>query len=596
MASAMSPDASLRESVSRYFRHLPQRRRRQGVFVIGAMLVGALAEAATLGALLPFLAIIGNPNAINDYPLLADVARFLGFDPGGGYLVPAAVIFSIMAILAGAVRLSLAWVTQSYVYRLGFDLSVRVYTRTLYQPYAAHVRQNTSEVIAGINKVQLVISNMIMPIMQGTTAAIIALVILSALMAIDPVAATVAGLGLGSIYVWVGVATKRQLRGNSHVVAATQTQRVQTIQEGLGGIRDVIVDQAQPIYLAKYSKLDRALRDAQQRSAFIGAAPRFVIEAFGMVLIAMLALVMSMRDGGLLGALPVLGALALGAQRLMPLLQQVYVGWSQMMANRQVFLDVLKLLEVEDQLDKLPHGAPPLPFADRIEIDRVSFRYAPDAPEVLHDVSLAIRRGERIGFIGKTGSGKSTLTDLVMGLLEPTRGAIRVDGTPLTPANWAAWQRQIAHVPQAIYLADATIAENIAFGATPEAIDMERVRRAAAQANIAGFIDGLPLGYDTMVGERGTRLSGGQRQRVGIARALYKQASVLVFDEATSALDDATEAAVMEAIDGLGPELTVIMIAHRLSTVRNCDHVYRLGGGRLLADEAAPLHPAAGDR
>jgi ABC-type multidrug transport system fused ATPase/permease subunit len=282
-------------------------------------------------------------------------------------------------------------------------------------------------------------------------------------------------------------------------------------------------------------------------------------------------------------ALPVLGALALGAQRLLPLLQVIYGGWTNMNISRQSMADVVAILDlpIEDRYQST-RPIEPLPFERKIELEGVSFRYSPDRPLVLKDVSLTVNKGARVGFIGKTGSGKSTIMDLVMGLLQPTSGQIKIDGTVLTSENVREWQAQIAHVPQAIYLADTTIAANIAFGIAESEIDLVRVREAARHAELEDFIESLSDHYNSIVGERGIRLSGGQRQRIGIARALYKQAKLLVFDEATSALDNETEAAVMASIGSLHRDLTILIIAHRLSTVEKCDQIYRLDGGRLV--------------
>jgi ATP-binding cassette subfamily B protein len=274
-----------------------------------------------------------------------------------------------------------------------------------------------------------------------------------------------------------------------------------------------------------------------------------------------------------------LGALALAAQRLLPLVQQGYAGWTSMLGGQASLRDVLTLLEQPLPAYSVLPPPTPIPFRKEISLDDLHFRYSPDGPWVLRGIDLQIPRGSRIGLIGTTGSGKSTLLDIVMGLLAPTTGVLRIDDTLLDEANHRAWQTHIAHVPQAIFLADTTIAENIAFGVPFGQIDHARVHRAAQRAQIAATIESWPKGYDTFVGERGIRLSGGQRQRIGIARALYKHADVIVFDEATSALDSDTERAVMEAFDSLDEELTILIVAHRVSTLKDCDRIVELSGG-----------------
>lgn len=300
-----------------------------------------------------------------------------------------------------------------------------------------------------------------------------------------------------------------------------------------------------------------------------------------MVLIAMLAYALSRQEGGIAAALPVLGALALGAQRLLPALQQSYSAWAYITGGTPALADTIELLDSPIKPELLQPQPDPLSFSDSITFDHVSFRYSKDGPWILDGLRMTIRKGARIGIVGSTGSGKSTALDLLMGLLTPASGTLEVDGKTITGELVRAWQRTIAHVPQSIFLSDSTLAENIAFGVPPDRIDMQRVKSAAARAHIAEFIESRPEGYKAMVGERGIRLSGGQRQRIGIARALYKQASVLIFDEATSALDNVTEQSVMEAIQGLDRDLTVIIVAHRLTTVRHCDGIFEMHDGQV---------------
>ncbi|MGK2910962.1 MAG: ABC transporter ATP-binding protein [Sphingobium sp.] len=583
------PVTSIWQGLLHLFNYVSLRRRWQGLLVLGLMVVGAIAELLTIGSVLPFLALITDPEAASRYAAVRWVLGALDLRTPASAVTAFAVIFCLIALAAGAIRILLAWASQKFMFRVGYDLGVALYSRVLCQPYSFHVAHNSSQILAGVNKVQQVLNGMMLPLMQGLTSLIIAIFILAGLLLIDARVALLSTASFGLIYLVVSLATRKRLRANSQIIAQSSTLKMKTVQEGLGGIRDVLIDRSQSVYIKKFSRIDERLRDAQATNALISVAPRFAIESLGMVMIAILALFLVKGEGGLAAALPILGALALGAQRLLPLLQQTYNGWAQIMNNRSTFFDVLALLDqpgTPDRQDvrRLPTAAPEamLPFDRDIRFDQVCFRYAATMPYAVDHVDLHIPKGARVGFMGKTGSGKSTILDLIMGLLEPSDGAILIDGETLTSSNVAAWQNRLAHVPQAIYLSDGPIVENIAFGVAANKIDMKRVHEAARKADIHDYISSQARGYDTLVGERGVRLSGGQRQRIGIARALYKQASVLILDEATSALDDETEASVIQAVEGLGDDLSIIMIAHRLTTLRNCDIIYHIENGRVV--------------
>ena len=578
-----SQPSSLWRGLGRLLTHLSIRRRWQLAVLLSIMLLGAVAELATFGALIPFLALLTDPTLATNYPLLQSTFVMLGWEHDKSILLPATILFAFIAVGAAFVRMLLSWVSFKFTFGVGADIGVDVYRRTLYQPYSYHVARNTSEIIAALNKVQTVVFSVISPLVQGVVSLILSLAILGALVSIDPVTAVVAGLGFGVIYILVTFSIRRQLRVNSLIINDNETRRVQAVQEGLGGIRDVLIDGTQSVYINRFSKIEVAQCRARAANNFIGTAPRYLIESTGMVLIAALAYWLSLRAGGMSAAIPVLGALAIGAQKLMPQMQQVYYGWANLSGNRTTLADVVALLDQPIPAEYLQFSANvPAHLQHGIALRNLCFRYKHHAPEVIRQISLEIPRGSRVGFVGKTGSGKSTVIDLIMGLLEATSGQVEIDGKPLTSANRRAWQARIAHVPQSIYLADSTIEENIAFGVDPRHIEQERVYEAARKAQLAEFIETLPAQYQTSVGERGVRLSGGQRQRIGLARALYKQADVLVLDEATSALDDATEKSVMQAIDSLGKQITVLMIAHRISTLSHCDHIFELGNGMLM--------------
>jgi len=575
---------SLSNLLVRLWHHLSRRRQRQFTLLMVLMLVSAFAEVVSLGAVLPFLGILVAPEQVFSHPIVANVALDWSITSADQLVLPLTVAFSAAALMAGAIRILLLWAATRLGIAAGSDLSIEVYRRTLYQPYSVHVARNSSEVISGItNKVNVVVFGVILPFLTFVSSAVLLVAIMLTLFAIHPVVASVSVIGFGASYGLITWVSRRRLHRNSQRIAYEQTQVVKALQEGLGGIRDVLLDGTQPAYCDIFRQADYPLRRAQGSNIIIGGNPRPVMESLGMVLIATLAYALSRQVGGITSVLPVLGVLALGAQRLLPAMQILYSAWVGIAGGQASLADTIALLDQPLSAELLQPVTAPMLFRKDIQFKGVRFRYNNDSPLVLDGLNLTIPVGARVGFVGSTGSGKSTALDLLMGLLIPTEGEFLVDGQPISGNHLRAWQRSIAHVPQSIHLSDATLAENIAFGVPRDAIDLDRVEQAARQAQISDFIESSPKGYQAYVGERGVRLSGGQRQRIGIARALYKQASVLVFDEATSALDNATEQSVMDAIEGLNRELTILFIAHRLTTVRHCDTIVELEHGQVVA-------------
>jgi ATP-binding cassette, subfamily B, bacterial PglK len=545
------------------------------------MLLASFAEVISIGAVLPFLGVLTAPVLVFEHPVAQPIIRVLGLTQPEQLLLPLAIAFGLAALIAGAMRLLLLWASTRLTFAIGADLGISIYRRTLYQPYSVHVARNSSEVISGISaKANGVIYNTILPILMMISGSTMLIAILVAVLSFEPLIALVAFGGFGLIYAIIIQLTRKQLLSNSRSVARESVYVIKSLQEGLGGIRDVLIDGSQNAYCNIYRNADIPMRRAQGNSVFISGSPRYGMEALGMILITALAYTLAQHPDGIAKAIPVLGALALGAQRLLPVLQQIYGSWTNILSGQTSLQDTLELLEqpLPDYAEQ--SVAKPLPFRQQIVFKQLAFGYTPQT-YVFHNLDLTVAKGSRVGFIGLTGSGKSTLLDIVMGLLQPTNGTLEIDGQLVTLNNVRAWQAHIAHVPQAIFLADCTIEENIAFGVPKDQIDRQLVRKAAQQSQIAESIENWPKQYQTFVGERGIRLSGGQRQRIGIARALYKRADVIIFDEATSSLDNETEQAVMQSIEGLSKDLTLLIIAHRLTTLKNCTQIVELGEGGI---------------
>lgn len=563
--------------------HLRSRRQWQFGLTFGLMLISAVAEMISLGAVIPFLGVVVAPEKVFHYKFVAYLAKDFGIESAADLLLPFTLAFALAAIIAGAVRIALLWCSYRLAWVCGAEISYEAYRRTLYQPYQIHLARNSTEVSSGItSKVYPAISVM-SQMLTLISASFIFLSITIVLFAVNAEIAALAALFFGIFYVLLSWVLRRRLASNSKCIAQNTVKSHKALNEGLGGIRDVLLDGTQPFFCNLFFRAELPRSLAMSDNAFIGGCPRFVMEAVGMAMIAIFAYHLNRNPDASTPALIVLGTLAMGAQRMLPALQNIFAAWATIAGSRHSLSDMIELLE-----QPLPDSAwlpqpAPLDFHEAIHFENVDFRYRSDGDGtwILHGINLTIPKGTSVGFVGSTGSGKSTLLDLLMGLISPTNGRILVDNKPLDGMSVKAWHRNIAHVPQNIFLTDASIAENIAFGIPIEQIDMQRVRQVASKARIAEFIESSTCGYQTSVGERGIRLSGGQRQRIGIARALYKKASVLVFDEATSALDNITEIEVMDAIRSLEGDLTILIVAHRLTTVKSCNRIVELGEGQI---------------
>ena len=564
----------------RLWAHLNLHRKKQLKLLLLLMLFASIAEMISIGSVFPFLGILISPQSFFQNPTVQPIIRLLGITSDKQLLIILAIFFGLSVIIAAIIRLILLWALNRLSFAIGSDISANIYQRMLYQPYIVHCMTNSSEIISSItNKSNIVIFNCIIPILTFATSAIILTTILFALLIVKPIITILFFSGVILIYVSIIYFTRKNLQINSQNIATESTKVIKALQEGLGGIRDVLIGRNQAAYSKIFIVADAALRRAQGSSLFVSSSPRYIMESLGILIIIILSYSLSQQPDGIMKAISMLGALTLTAQRLLPLLQQAYSSWSAIKGAQYSLQDILVLLDQPlPYYSQKPRSKQTL-FNHKISIKNLSFRYSQDASYILKGLNLEISKGSRVGFYGLTGSGKSTLLDIIMGLLEPTDGSLEIDGQIIKRNNLQSWQEHIAHVPQTIFLTDSSVEENIAFGLAKNEINHARVREAAKLAQIAQSIESWPKKYQTFVGERGIRLSGGQRQRIGIARALYKQADVIVLDEATSALDSKTEKDVMNSINSLSKNITILVIAHRLSTLKNCTQIIKIDKG-----------------
>lgn len=567
--------------LKKLWRHIPLERKKQISLTLILIIITSITEVMSIGAVIPFLGVLANPEAVFEHKFASGFIGLIGINNPSELILPFTMIFVFAALIAGFMRIVLLFVLTRLSHGIGADFNRDIYHRTLSQPYSTHISRNSSEIIAGISaKADVIVTHTIMPSLVMISSIVMILIILSALIFINPLIATISLIGFSLIYLTFGSVVRKKLLKNSQYVDSKTTLVVKILQEGIGSIRDVLIDGTQNEHVETFAKADFVKRKALISTHILGQTPRYGVETFGMILIAFIAYFMSSDEGGISSILPILGALAIGMQRMLPMAQQAYSAWSSIRGSNDVIKSVTSLLE--QPLPKYKSEDSRLvPFQSVIKLNNIGFQYNSSKPWVLKDVSLDILKGSKVGIIGSTGCGKSTLLDILMLLLFPTKGSLVIDGVKITEKNYRGWQNHIAHIPQSIFLTDASITENIALGIPNNEIDHEKVKNVAKIAQIDDAINKMDKKYHTIVGERGVQLSGGQRQRIGIARALYKNADVLILDEATSALDNKTEMMVMDAINSLSNQITVLIVAHRQSTLKGCDTIIELERGKV---------------
>jgi len=568
--------------IKRLWVHINQRRRFQIYALIILMVISSFIELISISAVLPFLKVLSDPDSIFKKNYMRDFINIFKINEPKDLILPITLLFILASVLAAIMRIIIQWFTNRVSYLAGSEIGLNIYRRTLYQPYQVHVMRNSSEVINGITgKSKSIINGILIPIINILSSSIFIVIIMCGMLIVNPKMTILSLFFFSILYFIVIKNTNKRLIINSQKVAVESTKLIKLLQDSLGGIRDILLDGTQEIYCKLYRNTESIVRKAQSDTLFISQSPRYVMESLGIIFVSILGYIMSLKSGGMDNAIPSLALLALSGQRLLPIFQQAYASLTSIKGNHASLVDILDFLDQKLPLYIESNFTENTEFNNSIEFKNIYFSYDKNNSWVLRDINLKIMKGERIGIIGSTGSGKSTLLDVLMNLLEPTHGFIEIDGVPLTSSNKRSWQLRIANVPQSVFLADLSILENIALGISKQYIDLDRAVFAAKKAQISDFIDMLPDGYNTVIGERGVRLSGGQRQRLGIARALYKKVDVIIFDEATSSLDNKTEQAIINSIYELGKDFTLLSIAHRITTLKECTRIYEIEDGTI---------------
>jgi len=562
------------------------RERRRFWLLTGIMILVAFAEVLGISMVLVLLNVLAMPETISNNPILAALYehfRFTGTYPFQIFL--ATVVFcSILGTLA--VKALGAYAIIRFSAMRGYRLSSRLLSSYLGQPYAWFLTRNSSQISKSVlNEVDQLVSRVMIPGLKLISNVLLAASILGFLFFVDPIVSLVAMTFLGGGYAAIYLKLRRRLKQLGHQLVRINGERFRITQEATGGIKDVKLMALESSYTRQFEISAYKRADFSARIQLMSELPRFALEAitFG-TLLSMVLILLLRSQGSITAIIPTLGIFAFAVMRLLPSLQQVYNGLASMRSGQAVLdhivADMNTIVPSSPSEDAREAS---LKLDQALILDALSFRYSSGDRPILTELNLTIPARTTVGFVGGTGAGKTTIVDLILGLLTPDAGTIRVDGTPLTAANLRSWQKTLGYVPQSIYLTDDTIAANIAFGVQKDQLDMAAIERAARASALHEFVvTELPKGYETNVGERGVRLSGGQRQRIGIARALYRNPSLLIMDEATSALDNITERVVMEAVENIRTNTTIILIAHRLSTVMNCDHIYVMERGTLV--------------
>lgn len=566
------------KAIKYFFSYVESKDKRRILYVILLSCVSAIAEIISIGAVIPFIAIIASPEKILDFEFLTPLINFFQITSPKDLIVPISIGFVIAVIISTLVRIALVAATLKTSVKITHSIAVKTFKNIVNMHYEKYASHNSSEIIAAITvKTNIAGGMLLIPIMDILSSLVISFAILAVIFSYLAEGAVFVTFSFILIYYIIANPVKKKVKRYGSILNTAEGKRIKSVQETVGGIRDVIIDHTQKFYTSLFAPIDYHRRESEAKIHFLQALPRNLIEMAGMLVLIFVGFYLFSSQSLNEVSISILGGLALTAQKLLPLFQKIYssyvslISYQDHISSLNYFLGISPSKETRMDKDEIPQE---IDFFKKITLSNVSFAFNNTQSEILKNINLSISKGEKIGIVGQSGAGKSTLADLIMGLLKPTCGQIKIDDIVLSDKNMYYWQRCLSHVPQKIFISDGTFFDNIAFGVAKEDIDENQVVFSAKLAQLHDFIINLKDGYSASLGEGGAKLSGGQRQRLAIARAIYKNSSVLILDEATSALDSVTERKIINKVNNLNK--TIIMIAHRLSSLKHCDRIFML--------------------
>lgn len=567
----------------------PKERRFAGAVLL-IVVIAAVGSAAMVASVFPFLTVLADPSRIQSSTSLSWAYARFGFTSEYNFLVALGFGSLFVVILANALHIARAYAVSRFSNMQIHNLSYRLIAIYLGQPYEYFLNQHSGNLSTRVlSECQELVNKLFRPAAKAVSALLSIAAILMVLFVVQPLVAFLSIVLFGGSYLVTYLASRRALNRLGERRARLNHDRFRFVSEALGGVKDIKIIGCEHNYASRYGVVSEEMAGTNTKADILEQFPIYILQAitFGGIIAFCILLIdpATFNDRNSVGSiLPVLGVFAFAGQRLMPELSKFYKGFTSLQLGKAALNRVYNDLKGTNSIQErktLTHMD--FSFRRSLRAESVSYKYPNAQKAGIKEISFEVFCGERIGVVGGSGAGKSTIADILLGLLQPSVGRILVDDEEITETNVRSWQEKVGYVPQDIFLIDASIAENIALGSAPKEIDMDRLRGASQVSQLEDFVDEqLPNGFQTLVGERGVRLSGGQKQRIGIARALYRNADLIVFDEATSALDNLTERDVMRSIDDLPGDKTIFLIAHRLSTVRRCDRILVFDNGRCI--------------